>query len=182
MGLGSDRPLRRRVIVSDLTHFPLVAGVLLGGLDEVAAAVEVFVVLVQHHVSVLDQHVGQVRLWSDTGGIVNTSCLTEDRNLSPSGCGASEPPAEGADSGGDRVIVVFRHICMTMRRSLAQTPNTFPFLSHPPQTTTAHVLLFRLDRFHISTSEAQRVLEAFNSRPDVSSSPLSHRNTFSCQI
>lgn len=48
-----------------LTHFALVAGVFLGGLEEVAAAAQVFVVLVQRHVSVLNQHVWQVRLCSD---------------------------------------------------------------------------------------------------------------------
>lgn len=52
---------------SDLTHFPLVAGVFLGGFDKVAAAAEVFVVLIQRHVSVLHQHVWQMRLWSDRG-------------------------------------------------------------------------------------------------------------------
>lgn len=45
------------------THFPLIAGILLGGLDVVAASLKVLVVLLQRHVSILHQHVWQVRLW-----------------------------------------------------------------------------------------------------------------------
>ena len=48
------------------THFPLIAGVLLGGLDEFAPAVKIFIVLPQRHVAVLDEHVWQMRLYSDT--------------------------------------------------------------------------------------------------------------------
>lgn len=54
--------------VAAAPHLPLVAGVFLCGFDEVSAAVEVLVVLVQRHVSVLDQHVRQVRLCGGTGG------------------------------------------------------------------------------------------------------------------
>ena len=46
----------------------LVAGVLLGGLDEIAPAVKILIVLLQRHVSVLDEHMRQMRLCSDTVG------------------------------------------------------------------------------------------------------------------
>lgn len=55
--------------VNNNTHFPLIAGVLLGGLDEVAPTVKELVVLLLRHVSILHEHMWQMRLWS---GDVNT--------------------------------------------------------------------------------------------------------------
>lgn len=48
------------------THFPLIAGVLLCGLDEIAAAVKILIVLLQCHVSVLNEYMRDVRLCSST--------------------------------------------------------------------------------------------------------------------
>lgn len=44
------------------THFPLIAGILLGGLDEIAPAVKILIVLLLCHVSVLNEHMWQMRL------------------------------------------------------------------------------------------------------------------------
>lgn len=137
LGLKLERSRGDGVYGGALTHFPLVAGVFLGGLDEVAAAAEVFVVLVQRQVSVLNQHVWQVRLWSDRG----------ERKLSAGNLPQHNNRLLSSRRTKKTVMIVFRHVCMTTRRLWTDGCQADPSFQTGSQSHPADLEL-------ISTSEA----------------------------
>lgn len=51
------------LVIFSCSHFLFIARVLLGGLDVITPPLQMFIVLFQRHVSVLNKHMGQVGLW-----------------------------------------------------------------------------------------------------------------------